>query len=241
RCEGEEVPMAISKRQVLIVHGWSDSYESFQPLKDLLVAAGHETRQVFLGTYASMRDDVTFDDLATGLQRRFAEMANGLKLEPFSLDVIVHSTGGPVVRHWLNLYLRDVCGGVLSRCPVRSLIMLAPANFGSRLAAQGKSALAKLFKGGMATGFQTGKRILEGLELGSPTLWRIAEGDLFASERRYPCSNQGPFVYVLSGSDTYGDLKGFVAKGANENGSDGTIRAAAASLNSIKIVADYTQ
>ena len=44
-------------REVLIVHGWSDSYESFQPLKNLLVAAGYQTTQVFLGTYASMRDD----------------------------------------------------------------------------------------------------------------------------------------------------------------------------------------
>ena len=235
--------MAIERRQVLIVHGWSDSYQSFQPLKSLLVAAGYQTTQVFLGNYASMRDDVTFDDLATGLQRRFVEMtgAGTLKLDPFSLDVIVHSTGGPVVRHWLNHYLRDVCGGDLARCPVRSLIMLAPANFGSRLAAQGKSALAKLFKGGMEHGFQTGKRILEGLELGSPVLWRIADGDLFASERRYPCTPQGPFVYVLSGSDTYGHLKGLVAKGANENGSDGTVRAAAASMNSIRINANYTR
>ena len=228
--------------QVLIVHGWSDTYESFEPLKDLLVAAGYQTTQVFLGTYASMRDDVTFDDLATGLQRRFMELGKKgtLTLEPFSLDIIVHSTGGPVVRHWLNHYLSDICQGDLARCPVRSLIMLAPANFGSRLAAQGKSALAKLFKGGMENGFQTGKRILEGLELGSPVLWRIAESDLFASERRYPCTPKGPFVYVMSGTDTYGHLKGFVAKGANENGSDGTIRAAAASLNSIKVKLNYT-
>ena len=61
--------------QVLIVHGWSDTYESLQPLKNLLVAAGYQTTQVFLGTYASMRDDVTFDDLATGLQRRLTEPA----------------------------------------------------------------------------------------------------------------------------------------------------------------------
>ncbi len=235
--------MPDATRQVLIVHGWSDTYESFQPLKNLLVAAGYQTTQVFLGTYASMRDDVTFDDLATGLQRRFEEMEEHgiLTLKPFSLDVIVHSTGGPVVRHWLNHYVRDVCKGDLARCPVRSLIMLAPANFGSRLAAQGKSALAKLFKGGMEHGFQTGKKILEGLELGSPILWGIAENDLFASERRYPATPNGPFVYVMSGTDTYGHLKGLVAKGANENGSDGTIRAAAASLNSIKIQVDYTR
>jgi len=190
-----------------------------------------------------MSDDVTFDDLATGLQRRFTELGKQgtLTLKPFSLDVIVHSTGGPVVRHWLHHYLNDVCKGDLACCPVRSLIMLAPANFGSRLAVQGKSALAKLFKGGMEHGFQTGKRILEGLELGSPVLWRIADGDLFGDKACYPCRPEGPFVYVLSGSDTYGHLKGLVAKGANENGSDGTIRAAAASLNSIKIEADYTQ
>jgi hypothetical protein len=48
------------KREALIVHGRSDSYESFQPLKNLLVAAGYQTTQAFLGTYASIRDDVTF-------------------------------------------------------------------------------------------------------------------------------------------------------------------------------------
>src|SRR6266704_1609741 len=185
--------------QVLIVHGWSDTYESFEPLKDLLVAAGYQTTQVFLGTYASMRDDVTFDDLATGLQRRFVELgAKGtLTLEPFSLDIIVHSTGGPVVRPWLNHYLSDICRGDLARCPVRSLIMLAPANFGSRLAAQGKSALAKLFKGGMENGFQTGKQILGGLELGSPELWAMAERDLFSDVRIYPTDPaRGPFVFI---------------------------------------------
>ena len=141
------------------------------------------------------------------------------------------------MRHWLNHYLGDTPGG-LARCPVGLHARARKLRFGWRPRA---SQLAKLFKGGMQTGFQTGKRILEGLELGSPVLWRIAEGDLFASERRYPCTPQGPFVYVMSGSDTYGHLKGLVAKGANENGSDGTIRAAAASLNSIKVMADYTQ
>jgi hypothetical protein len=71
----------------------------------------------------------------------------------------------------LSLYLRDVCGGVFEKSPIRHFIMMAPANFGSRLAAQGKSTLAKLFKGGMTQGFETGRKILEGLELGSPFLW----------------------------------------------------------------------
>jgi hypothetical protein len=119
--------------------------------------------------------------------------------------------------------------------------MLAPANFGSRLAAQGKSALAMLFKGGVTHGFQTGRHILEGLELGSPVLWQIAEQDLFADVAMYPTDPaQGPFVYILSGTATYGELKGFVAKGANEDGSDGTVRASAAALNSIKLDVDFS-
>jgi hypothetical protein len=134
---------------------------------------------VFLGNYASMRDDVTFDDMSYGLQMRSYDLVKGKKikgnednsgrfsLNPFSLDVIVHSTGGPVVRNWLSLCLRDVCGGVFEKSPIRHFIMIALANFGSRLAAQGKSTLAKLFKGG----FETGRKILEGLELGSPFLW----------------------------------------------------------------------
>src|SRR5262245_25545380 len=155
---------------VLILHGWSDTYRSFVPLRQWFRRLAVPVEQVWLGDYASMQDDVTFDDLADGLQTRVHEMqARSVlpRFEPFSLDVVLHSTGGPVFRHWLNLYLNEECGGKADRCPVRSVVMLAPANFGSRLAAQGKSALAKLFKGGVSGGFQTGRRILEGLELGS--------------------------------------------------------------------------
>lgn len=230
---------------VLILHGWSDNYGSFKPLKEWLRGKGYPAEQVFFGDYESMEDHVTFDDLADGLQTRFEEMIKRRELpphKPFSLDVIVHSTGGPVIRHWLHHYIENICNGDLDRCPIQHLIMLAPANFGSRLAEQGKSGLAKLFKGGVQHGFQTGQKILEGLELGSPITWKIAEEDLFSQKKFYRCSkDRGPFLFIFSGTNTYGDFKGFVAPGANEDGSDGTIRAAATSLNSIKIVADYTQ
>lgn len=227
---------------VLILHGWSDTAASFKPIKEWLVASGRNAQEVFFGNYASMADDVSFDDLADGLQTRLAalESQGALRLDPFSLDVIVHSTGGPVIRHWLHHYLYNVHGGDLARCPIARLIMLAPANFGSRLAAQGKSTLAKLFKGGVGNGFQTGRRILEGLELGSPVLWTMADNDLFRSPSCYPIGDRGPWVFVLSGTATYGDLKGLVARGANEDGSDGTVRAAAASLNSVRFSVDYT-
>lgn len=240
--------------KVLIVHGWSDNYESFRPLKQWLIMQGRESTDIFLGNYRSMQDDVTFDDLAAGMQARIeillkdrkidADEQDNKRLKPFSLDVIVHSTGGPVVRHWLHYYLTQIVRGAEPEqfCPIKRLIMLAPANFGSRLAAQGKTPLARLFKGGVANGFETGKLILNGLELGSPELWRMAHEDLFADRAIYPCdSKQGPFVFILSGTATYGEFKGFVAHGADEDGSDGTVRASAASLDSVKLNVDYKQ
>ncbi len=228
---------------VLILHGWSDTADSFVPLKQWLVRHGRPTQDVYLGNYESMEDHVTFDDLADGLQTRLDTLrrAGKLTLAPYSLDVIVHSTGGPVIRHWLSHYVRDMCHGDGTRCPIARLVMLAPANFGSRLAAQGKSALAKIFRGGVTRGFMTGRKILEGLELGSPVLWRMAEDDLFCGRPVYPVNDRGPWVFVFSGTTTYGHLKGFVATGAAEDGSDGTIRAAAAALDSVRFRVDYTE
>lgn len=227
---------------VLILHGWSDNYQSFEPLKAWFNANGYTAESVFLANYESMEDHVTFDDLAVGFQVQLNALVRAGRLpplQPHSLDVVVHSTGGPVFRHWLDYYLSIVCGGDRARNPVRSVVMLAPANFGSRLAAQGKSALAMLFKGGVQHGFQTGRRILGGLELGSPELWSMAERDLFAAVPRYPTDPaQGPFVFILSGTSTYGQLKGLAAKGANEDGSDGTVRASAAALNCIRLDID---
>lgn len=232
--------------KILIVHGWSDTYKSFETPKQWLVTQGRQSTDIFLGNYQSMQDDVTFDDLA-GMQARLESLVaqSKISLAPFSLDVIVHSTGGPVVRHWLHYYLTQIVGGKpmpLTLCPIQRLIMLAPANFGSRLAAQGKTPLAKLFKGGVSNGFETGKLILNGLELGSPDLWRMAHQDLFAEHAVYPCViDRGPFVFILSGTATYGELQGFVARGANEDGSDGTIRASSASLESVKLNVNYKQ
>ena len=45
-----------------------------------------------------------------------------------NFDLIVHSTGGLVARRWISMYYRD------RSCPVRNLVTLAPANFGSQLA-----------------------------------------------------------------------------------------------------------
>ena len=69
-------------------------------------------------------------------------------------------------------------------------------------------------------------------------MWDLADRDLF-SDILFPSTPQGTFLYILSGTDTYVELKGLVTKGATENGSDGTVRASSASLNSIKFEVDF--
>ena len=44
--------------QIAIVHGWSDSSKSFRDLRDFLAANGFQVRQIWLGDYISMDDDV---------------------------------------------------------------------------------------------------------------------------------------------------------------------------------------
>src|ERR1700722_755289 len=114
--------------QVAIVHGWSATSESVLRLRDFLPGHGYPRTQNWLGDYVSMDDDVRVEDVGKRMESviRAAIVANQLTV-PF--DLIVHSTGGLVAREWLSRFYPDG-----QNAPVKKVIMLAPANFGSRLA-----------------------------------------------------------------------------------------------------------
>lgn len=221
--------------QVLIVHGWSDTSDSFRPLARFLANNGYQARTLWLGDYISMEDDVRVQDVA----RRMAEvidqrMAEG-DLAP-SFDMIVHSTGGLVVRAWLTTRYRNDA----ARCPVKRLVMLAPANYGSKLAAVGKSMLGRLVKG-FKHGFHTGASMLDDLELSSPFQWELAQRDVLIapggdSGRYYGAGAVLPFVIV--GTRGY---SGLLRQIANENGGDGTVRVCAANLNARGVTIDFRE
>lgn len=218
--------------QIAIIHGWSDTSRSFRDLRDYLVANGYQVAQIWLGDYVSMEDDVRVEDVGKRMEATVAKaIADGELTVPF--DLIVHSTGGLVAREWISRYHptgRD--------CPVKRLIMLAPANFGSRLAAVGKSMIGRVAKG-WNNWFQTGAQMLSGLELASPYQWDLARRDLLdpvgAGEGPYGAGKIWPFV--ITGSRPYKDgLRQIV----NENGSDGTVRVAAANLNATGLTIDFS-
>lgn len=223
-------------KQVVILHGWSDSSDSFKQLAGFLKKSGFTAVPIFLGDYISMYNDVTIDDVVKRMEEviveRMALPASSAKRLGPTFHMIVHSTGGLVARRWIAKYYAD------RTCPVQNLLMLAPANFGSVLAHKGRSMLARVAKG-WRTGFETGDEMLYALELGSPFQWELAKSDLFADRADAPVFYGPDRVrpYVIVGTFPYDTV---VRSIINENGSDGTVRVAAANLNVQGVTIDFT-
>ncbi len=164
-----------AKNQVVILHGWSDTSDSFAPLANFLEDRDFRVLDLFLADYLSMDDDVSIEDAAKAMQSAVEARIASAELKP-PFDLIVHSTGGLVARTWLAAY----CAGMKpAQMPVQRLVMIAPANFGSALADVGQTILGRVVKG-WDHGFHTGKLMLDGLALGSPFQWDLAARDLFA-------------------------------------------------------------
>lgn len=218
--------------EVAIVHGWSDTSKSFRNLRDFLSRNGYSVRQIWLGDYVSLDDDVRLEDVAKRMQRVLSDLiARGELTVPF--DLVVHSTGGLVAREWVATFYPDGTG-----CPAKRIVMLAPANFGSRLAATGKSMVGRVLRG-WNNWFQTGEQMLKGLELASPYQWRLAGRDLLdpaAAGGSGPYGRGKIWPFVITGTRGYSNgLREIV----NEDGADGTVRAAAANLNAIGMTVDF--
>ncbi|PAU76628.1 esterase/lipase family protein [Halomonas salipaludis] len=215
----------MSDRPLVLLHGWNDEGKSFERLVGHLrkrLGAGRVQR-IAIGDYLSKDDALRFDDLQAALDRAWT--LQGLPRDAASVDLIVHSTGGLVIRDWLVRHFAP------DAAPVKHLVMLAPANFGSPLAHVGRSMLGRITNGffsrqsGQAV-METGANILRGLELASPYSWELAMQDRFVAG----AGMYGPgrvLCSVLCGNTGYGGIRAL----ANEEGGDGTVRLATANLD----------
>jgi hypothetical protein len=205
---------------VVILHGYSDTSSSFQPLAGFLKARGFTVVPIYLGNYITLEDTITIPDLAKAFEAALER--EGLPVaQSGGIDLVVHSTGSLVAREWLTRFYLEAG----RPCPVNHYLMLAPANFGSPLGHVGKTMFGRIIKG-WNTGFESGTKVLDSLELASPYTWNLARRDLFG-----PNSFYRPDVCkaaVLVGSRPY--QKG-LRKLVDKNGGDGTVYVCTANLN----------
>src|SRR4051794_27073733 len=216
-------------RPIVLLHGYSASAQSMSVWHDKLVAQGHDVKDIYVGQFVTLSNEITIKDIAEGFDRALRISGLGDDAE---FDALVHSTGGLVIRSWLSTY-------AARRDRVKHIIGLAPAMFGSPLAAQGRSWLGAVFKGSKDVGspdfLEAGDKVLDGLELASRFTWELAERDLLGSEPTYGSEADTPWPFIFIGLESYGGLRGAFT---HPDGSDGTVRWAGADLNTRKIRID---
>src|SRR5918995_5276172 len=219
----------MARRPIVLLHGYSASVESLRPWRESLIRQGYAATEVHLGGYISLSNEITIKDLAEGFDRALRVQAGLDSGQEF--DAIVHSTGGLVIREWLATY-------AARRERVKHIIGLAPAMFGSPLAHKGRSWLGAIFKGERERPpdfLEAGSQVLSGLELASSYTWDLAHRDLLGEKPTYGAHADTPYPFIFIGAEGYGGLRGLFS---NPDGSDGTVRWAAAGLSTRKLIVD---
>jgi len=216
--------------RLIFVHGWSvTNTNTYGELPEALAAAGGaefslDIQHIYLGRYISFHDEVTMDDIARAMDRALRDLPgnNAAHIEPFSC--ITHSTGGPVVRFWVDKFYGADARNNPDAWPLKHLVMLAPANHGSALAKLGKERVGRIKA--WFNGVEPGQKVLDWLCLGSDGQWELNEKYLeydYASHRFYP--------FVLAGQGIDHTFYDFLNSYLVEPGSDGVVRVAGANMN----------
>jgi pimeloyl-ACP methyl ester carboxylesterase len=213
---------------LVLIHGYGSSAEAFSKWKDAFLAAGRKVEEISIGSYVTLNNEITVDDIANGFQH--ALHAKELDSKPF--DAVVHSTGMLVMRSWLTASnVQTSRRGLL-----KHLVALAPATFGSPIAAKGRSLLGRIFMGNKQLGpdfLDSGNLVLSNLELASEYTWTLAHKDLIDT-KLYGPDNDTPYVFVFDGTNDYGKLAEIFLPG-DQKGSDGVVRWSGVALNTRKI------
>lgn len=220
----------MARRPIVLLHGYGGSAESLRRWREILLERGYKATEVHVGGYISLSNEITIKDLAEAFDRALRTQLDADQ----DFDAIVHSTGGLVIREWLTTY-------ATRRERVKHIIGLAPAMFGSPLAHKGRSWLGAVFRGEREHGpdfMEAGTRILAGLEMGSSYTWQLAHRDLLTEDPDYGEGADTPYPFIFVGLKGYGGIRGVFS---NPDGSDGTVRWAAAGLNIRKLVIDLRQ
>jgi hypothetical protein len=177
---------------------------------------------VDMSRYTSLYDNVDLEDLTLALDRVLhSDPYRGLLSTGF--NAIIHSTGALVIRNWVRR-----CSPKPS--PLRRVIHLAGANFGSGWASVGESDLVKWGRLLFAGGTERGIAVLEGLELGSS--FAIDLHRYFLEDGNNMLRDYGVMEFNIVGSQvSLGAAVHLPIRYGKEDGSDGVVRVCASNLN----------
>ena len=245
-------------KDLVIVHGWSDSSSGFKDVIEFLVKHNFYQRENIKAIdYKSLDDQAYLADFADKFDEFYQKNFFDKRI-----DIICHSTGSLVVRYWLALRrTRQRRRGPNVDLPVERFFMFAPANFGSDLARLGQSGLNRLRTGlqielnddvGVDT-FEVGKRVLQSLEPASPDQWKLSNIDLYqetyfgdGDKSKQMCY---PFVFAAGNpkqnffklSDSLGKFVSRVIPIIDNPSTDSTVRICGTSLNTRKVIIRQTK
>lgn len=216
----------MSHQKVFLIHGWSvRSTQTYQALHLKLAENGFELQNIFLGRYVSLEDKIEISDLSKAMHNALKAELNDNWNQTF--HIITHSTGGMITKHWLVNHYKDK---VAASKGLYNIVHLAAPHFGSRLAHHGNSMLGQIKELG-----QTGKKILEALELSSIISWELNEK--FFDKANW--KNKGVNIFNLIGDRVKKNL--FLHRifpAAFEPGSDMVVRVASGNLNFQRFLLD---
>lgn len=219
---------------VVLIHGYSSEGSTdglaisnradVEPMYDRLVtdleamAPGLTVIPINLSRWISLDDGISVEDVSYAMDR--ALRANG-NLLGTGFNAIIHSTGALVARNWIRRFT------VPGNCPLKRLIHLAGANFGSGWATVGETLLAKFAR--FVQGSEQGLASLRDLELGSS--WAIDLHTHFLRPGHDMFADYGVMEFCLIGSQPAPEYFLVPVSYGKEAGADGVVRVAAGNLN----------
>ncbi|MDQ6972154.1 MAG: alpha/beta hydrolase [Mariprofundaceae bacterium] len=212
---------------ILLIHGYA-SEGSHNPVEEIYGDLPAHLRQEFgddavveidLSRWISLSDGISLDDVSFAMQRALNEKFSHLLASGF--HVVIHSTGALVVRNWIRRFSPKPS-------PVKNLVYLAGANFGSGLAHIGQGQLSRWGRL-ILSGTGRGTKVLKELEFGS---WKTLDlhhaflEDGFDMRLNYEVQE-----FCLNGSQTLPAMRMVPIRYIKEDSSDNTVRTSACNLN----------
>ncbi len=177
-----------------------------------------------LSRWISLDDGVSLDDISFAMQRALmSEEHNHLMISGF--HVVIHSTGALVVRNWIKNYSPFPS-------PIKNLVHLAGANFGSGLAHIGRGQLARWGRFIMKN--EPGTQVLDELEFGNSKTIDLHRYFLKSGQRMREEYQVQEFMLIGSqvGSGVLKPvLETIPIRYVKEDSSDNTVRTSSTNLN----------